>query len=113
MKYVVETVSVFRMRYVVDTATPEMAQMFIEDGLDSTDNAPTEFSQKFVDEVITDVRPITNEEYLNMCAKDNDFLHDWTDEEKMRFVNCDPNVPEAAQMSLPFVEEEQEYGYGV
>mgnify|MGYP003331553931 FL=1 len=113
MKYVVETVSMFRMRYVVDTATPDFARMYVENRLDSGETAPTEFSQKFLDEVTTDVRPITDEEYLTMFNTDNDYLQDWSTEEKMQFVNYDTDVPVAAQMPLPFDEEEQEYGYGV
>ena len=71
-KYLVETVSLFRIRYVVEAnedthATDEVVM----------NNADDEFSQKHLDEIITSTREITDEEYLKLFDEDNDYLIPW------------------------------------
>lgn len=81
--YLVDTVSMFRMRYVVDTDNPDYAAdavVMMEDGF-------KEFSQKHIDEVITSVRPIDTEEYLRVFNEDNNYLTSWTDSQKLSFIN--------------------------
>jgi hypothetical protein len=46
-----------------------------------------EFSQKHIDETITSVREISVDEYLKLFDTDNDYLKDWTFEQKMRYIN--------------------------
>lgn len=76
----VETVSIFRMRYVIDTDKDDYAAdtVVMEEA--------TEFSQKHVDECITSIRTITREEYLELFDKDNDYLTEWEDEDKFSLI---------------------------
>ena len=81
-KYLVETVSLFRIRYVVEAneathATDEVVM----------NNADDEFSQKHLDEIITSTREITDEEYLKLFDEDNDYLIPWDEESKFKFVH--------------------------
>lgn len=86
-KYLVETVSLYRIRYVVEAneathATDEVVMNNVED----------EFSQKHLDEIVTSTREITDEEYLKLFDEDNDYLIPWDRESKFKFVhkvNCD------------------------
>ena len=82
-KYLVETVSVFRMRYVVEAKNASDARdevtMNVGDNFD-------EFSQLHLDEMITSTREIDNAEYLRMFDEDNVYLKDWDEEQKFRFV---------------------------
>ena len=84
-KYVVETISMFRMRYVVEGKNSEhaMDEVVMQLGNSSF----KEFSQHHVDEVITSSREIDDEEYLRMFDEDNDYLKDWNVEQKMQYVN--------------------------
>ena len=83
--YIVETISMFRMRYVVEALEEEHAQDEVVCGLGNTDFQ--EFSQHHVDEVITGSREITKEEYIKMFDKENDYLEKWPEEQKMSFIN--------------------------
>lgn len=83
MMYLVDTVSMFRIRYVVDTDNPDYAAdavAMMEDGF-------KEFSQKHLGETITSVRPIDTEEYLRVFNEDNDYITTWTDSQKLSFIN--------------------------
>lgn len=83
-KYLVETVSMFRMRYVVDCkeATHATDTVVVDMGTDKL----KEFSQEHLDEIITSVREISKEEYLRQFDEDNDYLKDWTEEQKLQFI---------------------------
>jgi hypothetical protein len=83
--YIVETVSMFRMRYVVEALEEEHANDEVVCAIGNTDFQ--EFSQHHVDEVITGSREITKEEYLKMFDKDNDYLATWPEEQKLGFIN--------------------------
>lgn len=78
----VETISMVRMRYVVETPDdhPEYA-------LDTVvcDEA-IEVSQLFLDETVVSHRMITDAEYLNLFDADNEYLSEWTDEKKMDYI---------------------------
>lgn len=81
-KVLVETVSTFRHRYVIETPDdhPEYA-------LDTVVcNEAEEVSQMFLDETIVSHRVITDAEYLDMFDEDNGYLSAWTDEEKLKFI---------------------------
>jgi len=88
-KYLVETVSIFRMRYVVDAKEANHAADEVVMRLDFEDdkNALQEFSQKHVDEVITSVRSISKKEYLRVFDEDNAYLADWPEERKFKYIN--------------------------
>jgi hypothetical protein len=83
--YLVETISMFRMRYVVEAKEEEHAGDTVVMELSQT--GFKEFSQHHVDESISDIREISKEEYLKLFDKDNDYLKSWTKEEKFQFVN--------------------------
>jgi hypothetical protein len=83
--YIVETISMFRMRYVVEALEEGHALDEVVCGIGNTDFQ--EFSQHHVDEVITSSREISFDEYLKIFDKDNDYLQSWTEEKKMEFIN--------------------------
>lgn len=82
-KYLVETISMFRMRYVVEAL--EEAHACDEVVMNNGDLR--EFSQLHLDEVITSSREIDDAEYLRLFDRDNDYLKDWTDDQKLNAVN--------------------------
>jgi hypothetical protein len=73
------------MRYVVEARTEEHAldEVVMNIGQPEFD----EFSQKHIDEVIVSSRPINQQEFLELHYKDNEYLKDWTIEQKMRCVH--------------------------
>lgn len=82
----VETVSTFRMRYVVEVPIGKK-----EWALDTvTMNEAEEFSQEHVGEQIVSHRVIDAPEYLRIFNEDNGYLKNWTDEQKFRFVTPIP-----------------------
>ena len=83
-KYLVETVSVFRMRYVVEAKTASDAR---DEVTMSVGDDFKEFSQLHLDEMISSTREIDQEEYLRVFDEDNVYLKDWTEEQKLQFVN--------------------------
>jgi hypothetical protein len=82
-KYFVETVSIFRHRYVIEAERSDHAC----DEVVCNDGNLKEFSQHHVDENIFSVREISDEEYLKQFNEDNQYLSSWADEEKFKFVN--------------------------
>jgi hypothetical protein len=76
----VEAVSQFRMRYMVEVPeeNPEWA-------LDTvTMNEGKEFSQEWLGEVIVSHRVMpTQEDALALCDVDNDYCSGWTEEQKL------------------------------
>lgn len=82
----VECVSLFRIRYVVE----------VEDDIDhaldevvsrESDIEFQEFSQKHLGGSIISHREIFKEEYLKIFNEDNDYLQSWTEEQKLQFIN--------------------------
>ncbi len=83
-RYVVETVSIFRHRYVVDAENSDHAC----DEVVCNDGNLKEFSQYHVDENIWSVAELNDDqEYLEMFDMDNEYLKGWDDEKKFSFVN--------------------------
>lgn len=82
-KYLVETISVFRMRYVVETKSEEHAR----DTVTMNEEDLREFSQLHLDEIITSSREIDRAEYLRLFDEDNDYLSGWDDDRKLAFIN--------------------------
>jgi len=84
--YLVETISMFRMRYVVECKEEVHA-------LDTVTMHTTggeelkEFSQQHLDEVISSSREISRIEYLDLFDKDNEYLKDWNESQKLQYVN--------------------------
>jgi len=83
-KYLVETVSVFRMRYVVEAENESHAR---DEVTMSVGDDFKEFSQLHVDEMITSTREIDTTEYLRLFDEDNVYLKDWDEDQKLQFVN--------------------------
>lgn len=83
----VEVLSSFRMRYVVRVHDD------IDHALDAvldreTDVDFKEFSQKHIEPTsIIDHYEISEDEYMTMFDKDNDYLISWTDDQKKSFIN--------------------------
>lgn len=75
----VECVSMFRMRYMVEApaAHPEYA-------LDTvTMNDAKEFSQEHINESIISHRVMSKDEALKFCDDDNDYCAGWTEDQKI------------------------------
>jgi len=83
--YLVETVSMFRMRYVVEAREEGHAtdEFVMEIGQEDFQ----EFSQHHMDEVIVSTRELSAKDYLELFDKDNEYLKSWDIAEKMRFIN--------------------------
>jgi len=75
----VETVSMFRERYVVEV--PVGKTDWAGDTVVSND--AKEFSQKHLDEVIVSMRTVTKGELLKLCDEDNDYAKTWNEEQKV------------------------------
>lgn len=82
-KYLVETISVFRMRYVVEAQCAEHAA----DEVTMNDSKLSEFSQLHIDEMITSTREINTEEYLRIFDEDNVYLRNWDNLQKLSSIN--------------------------
>jgi hypothetical protein len=83
--YLVEAVSIFRMRYVVEAKEAEHACDEVVCGVGG--EHIKEFSQHHVDECIVSTRELSQEEYLKLFDEDNDYLASWDDEQKKSFIN--------------------------
>ena len=83
--YLVETVSMFRMRYVIEAREETHAtdEFIMEVGKEDFQ----EFSQHHMDEVIVSTRELSAKDYLELFDKDNEYLKSWDIKEKMRFIN--------------------------
>lgn len=82
--YLVEAVSMFRMRYVVEAECADHAN---DEVVCNHNGQLKEFSQNHLDEVITTTREISKEEYLKLWNEDNDYLASWPDEQKLDYIN--------------------------
>ena len=86
--YVVTAISQYRMRYVVPVedlkldghAEPEWAADSV------TMDEVNEFSQLHIGETVLDVNEFSEEEVLTLFDKDNDYLKDWTKEQKLAYI---------------------------
>ena len=85
----VETISMFRMRYVVEVpkGKKEYATDTVITGKDTDNLEIVELSQEHLDEVVSSTRVIDKEEYLRVFNEDNDYLRSWSDEMKLRHIN--------------------------
>lgn len=76
----VDAIQTFRMRYLVEAPAdhPEYA-------LDTvTMNEAKEFSQESLPEMIVSHRIVTEDEALQICDVDNDYIKSWTKEQKIK-----------------------------
>lgn len=80
-KYLVETISSHRMRYVIECESVEHAKDTV------TMEEAEEFSQLHLGETITSTRVIDDAEYLRLFDQDNDYLKAWPEEQKFKYVH--------------------------
>ena len=80
-KYLVETVSMFRMRYVVECDSPEHAKDTV-----SMQEAE-EFGQKHIDEAIVGCRAVSDEEIPVLFFEDAPYLESWGPARAMEAVH--------------------------
>lgn len=79
--YLVETISTFRMRYVVSAKSAEHACDTV------VSEEAQELSQKHIDENIISTRQISKAEYLRIFNEDNDYLKAWDVDKKFNTVH--------------------------
>ena len=84
-KYLIETVSVFRHRYVIETDTQEKAEDAVINHIEIGDLR--EFSQKHITESIPECKEISDSDYLKMFDQENDFITDWPVSQKLSWIN--------------------------
>lgn len=80
MLVLVETVSQFRMRYLIETDDnhPEWALDSVVVG-HVNDKVIKEFSQEHLGETVFSYRTVTEQDALDLFRKDNDYLATWSD----------------------------------
>lgn len=85
----VESISMFRMRYAVEVPVdhPEYASDVVVTGKDIDGKEIAELSQLHLDEVISSIRTISKEDYLQLFRADNSYLSTWSDDKIMEYVN--------------------------
>lgn len=83
--YVVDVMSTFRMRYVVEAR--EESHALDEVVMRENDTDFGEFSQSHVGTNIFSSREISEQEFLELFDKDNDYLSQWPLHRKMAFIN--------------------------
>lgn len=80
-KYLVETIDMFRMRYVIECESADDAKDIV------TFKEAVELSQLYLDETITSTRVIDDAEYLRLFDEGNEHLKVWTDEQKFNMIH--------------------------
>ena len=83
--YVVDVVSTFRMRYVVEAE--EEGHALDEVVMRESNPEFKEFSQEHIGTHIFSSREIDTRQYLELFEKDNHYLKNWTDEQKLDLIN--------------------------
>ena len=83
--YVVDVVSTFRMRYVVEAKSEDHA--WDEVVVRESDTEFKEFSQHHIGTHIFSSREVDTREYLELFDQDNSYLSKWTDEQKLNLIN--------------------------
>ena len=86
--YMVETVLITKFRYVVEARDESHAMdEVVMNTSGSYNNDWKEFSQRALEEVVSDCREISSTEYLELFDKDNDYLKEWTLDQKLSYIN--------------------------
>ena len=85
----IETVSTFRHMYAVevpDDGENEWALDTVTDHVTGGEIGLTEFAQKHISEDVFSYREITEQEYLEIFDKENDYLIELSDERKKMYI---------------------------
>jgi hypothetical protein len=85
-KYLVEALSQYRMVYVVDTDQQDWAEEMVW-----ADEVP-EFGQMHLGELVVSSREVTDEECIRVHDEINDYLKEWTRDQKLARVYKDPKA---------------------
>lgn len=80
-KYLVETISMFRIRYVVECESPEHAKDTV------SMNEAEEFGQLHIDENIIGCREVSDDEIPKLFFEDAPYLESWGPERAMEQVH--------------------------
>jgi len=84
--YLVETIVSYRMRYVVKAK--EEGDALDEVAFQEEDPNFNEFSQKYLGSTILGTRELADNEVIELCDIDNDYVLDWPTEKKLEvFTN--------------------------
>ena len=89
----VETVSTFRHVYAIELNDNEPNEYALDDVVchaTGGENELQEFAQQHIAEDTFSHREITEEEYLKIFDKENDYLKEWSAEEKKRYIYKKP-----------------------
>jgi hypothetical protein len=84
----VDCLSQFRIRYCVEVED-DIEHALDEVVMEYDDTEFHEFSQEHLrpSPIILSYREINKEEYLRMFDEDNGYLKDWSEEQKLNFIN--------------------------
>lgn len=80
-KYLVETVSMFRIRYVIECESAEHAKDTV------SMNEADEFGQLHIDENIIGCREVTDDEVPGLFFEDHPYLQSWGREKAFEYVH--------------------------
>jgi hypothetical protein len=83
--YLVEVASTFRMRYVVEAR--EESHALDEVVCRESDTEFKEFSQEHIGTHIFSSRELSATDFMELFAKDNDYLAEWPIAKKMNYIN--------------------------
>ena len=78
--YIVETVSTFAMKYAIRAKSAEHAMDTV------VMEEVNDICQKHVGENIVRARKVTKQDYLEEFDQDNDYLRDWSEDQKLNMV---------------------------
>lgn len=81
----VETISQFLHRYVVELPDDADIDQAREEVV-LNPGTVEEMSQVWLGEIDVSHREITKEEYLRVFDKDNDYLREWSEEQKLNYI---------------------------
>lgn len=82
---IVETLSVFKHKYAVEVREESHALDEVVCNLGNPNF--TELSQVHLDEIISGHTVVDAREYLKLFDKENDYLKDWTEDQKFSWIN--------------------------
>lgn len=109
----VETISQYRMRYVIEVPDNHNDGMYECSATQWAEDTVTmeemrEFSQKWLGEVIASSRVVSREEVLNLCNEDNDYCNGkygepWSDDQKIHTF-----VTEIGYKDTPYTKSTEE-----
>jgi hypothetical protein len=96
----VETVSTFRHVYAVELEDHEPAEYALDEVVVSCTGGKTkleEFSQQHIAEDIFSHRVISEEEYIRIFDEMNDYIKDWTIDEKKKYIYKSEKIKEVEE----------------